>query len=79
MGQCARVGVPVVFTRIGVSLGHVVFLSQVSVLGTVSLAAHSLALTTEEAVYLPGYGMQAAASTLAGNAVGEGAKPSSWA
>lgn len=72
MGQCARVGVPVVFTRIGVSLGHVVFLSQVSVLGTVSLAAHSLALTTEEAVYLPGYGMQAAASTLAGNAVGEG-------
>ena len=74
MGQCARVGVPVVFTRIGVSLGHVVFLSQVSVLGTVSLAAHSLALTTEEAVYLPGYGMQAAASTLAGNAVGEGSE-----
>ena len=70
MGQCARVGVPVVFTRIGVSLGHVVFLSQVTVLGTVPLAAHSLALTAEEAIYLPGYGMQAAASTLAGNAVG---------
>lgn len=71
MGQCIRVGLPVIFTRIGVSLGHVVFLSQVSTLGTVSLAAHSLALTAEEAVYLPGYGMQAAASTLAGNAVGE--------
>lgn len=70
MGQCARIGVPVVFTRIGVCLGHVVFLSQVSSLGTTALAAHSLALTTEEAVYLPGYGMQAAASTLAGNAVG---------
>lgn len=71
MGQCARIGVPVVFTRIGVCLGHVVFLSQVSSLGTTALAAHSLALTTEEAVYLPGFGMQAAASTLAGNAVGE--------
>lgn len=71
MGQCIRIGLPVVFTRIGVSLGHVVFLAQVSSLGTVSLAAHSLALTAEEAVYLPGYGMQAAASTLAGNAVGE--------
>ena len=71
MGQCARIGVPVVFNRIGVCLGHVVFLSQVSSLGTAALAAHSLALTTEEAVYLPGYGMQAAASTLAGNAVGE--------
>lgn len=71
MGQCVRIGLPVIFTRIGVCLGHVVFLSQVSGLGTVPLAAHSLALTAEEAVYLPGYGMQAAASTLAGNAVGE--------
>lgn len=72
MGQCVRIGMPAVFTRISVCLGHVVFLSQVSGLGTIPLAAHSLALTAEEAVYLPGFGMQAAASTLAGNAAGEG-------
>ncbi len=71
LAQCVRVGLPVAFTRVGVCLGQVVFLSQVSSLGTVSLAAHSLALTAEEAIYLPGYGMQMAASTLAGNAVGE--------
>lgn len=71
LAECIRVGVPVMGTRIGVCLGHVVFLAQVSSLGTIPLAAHSLALTAEEAVYLPGYGMQAAAATLAGNAVGE--------
>ena len=70
MAQCIRVGIPVACTRVGVCLGQVVFLSQVSSLGTISLAAHSLALTAEEAIYLPGYGMQTAAATLSGNAVG---------
>ena len=70
MSQCIRVGIPVACTRVGVCLGQVVFLSQVSSLGTISLAAHSLALTAEEAIYLPGYGMQTAAATLSGNAVG---------
>lgn len=41
-------------------------------LGTVALAAHSLAITAEQAFYIPGYGMQSAAATLAGNALGEG-------
>jgi len=63
MAQCIRVGIPVACTRVGVCLGQVVFLSQVSSLGTISLAAHSLALTAEEAIYLPGYGMQTAAAT----------------
>lgn len=71
MRQCIRIGMPAVFTRISVCLGHVVFLAQVSALGTVPLAAHSLALTAEEAVYLPGFGMQAAGATLSGNAAGE--------
>ena len=35
-----------------------------------ALAAHSLALTAEQAFYIPGYGMQAAAATLCGNALG---------
>ena len=72
MRRCVRVAVPATFSRLGMGLGYVVFLAQVSSLGTIPLAAHSLAVTAEEAVYLPGYGMQAAASTLAGNAVGAG-------
>ena len=59
-------------TRVGTCLGHVVFASQVTRLGTTALAAHTLAITAEEAFYIPGYGMQSAASTLCGNALGAG-------
>ena len=70
MGKCVRVGLPVALSRVGSCLGHVVFASQVTRLGTTALAAHSLAITAEQAFYIPGYGMQAAASTLCGNALG---------
>ena len=39
-------------------------------LGTAAVSAHTIALTAEQAFYVPGYGMQAAAATLAGYAVG---------
>lgn len=70
MGACVRVGAPVALSRLGACLGQVVFSSQVTRLGTTALAAHSLAITSEQAFYIPGYGMQAAASTLCGNALG---------
>ena len=35
-----------------------------------AFAAHSIALTVEQAFYIPGYGMQTASATLAGNAIG---------
>ncbi len=70
MGQCVRVGLPAALSRVGNCLGQVVFSAQVTRLGTTSLAAHSLAITAEQAFYIPGYGMQAAASTLCGNALG---------
>ena len=65
-----RIGFPAALTRIGTTLGHVVFASQVTRLGTTALAAHTLALTAEEAFYIPGYGMQTAVATLCGNALG---------
>ena len=40
-------------------------------LADVSTAAHTIANTVESAFYIPGYGMQTAAATLAGNAFGE--------
>ena len=72
MGDCVRIGAPVALSRVGACLGQVVFSSQVTRLGTTALAAHSLALTAEQAFYIPGYGMQAAAATLCGNALGAG-------
>jgi putative MATE family efflux protein len=71
MKRCVRVGFPVTIERVVTCLGQVFFSSLVTRLGTLALAAHSIALTAEQAFYIPGYGMQASASTLAGNALGE--------
>ena len=57
--------------RVSACLGQVVFTSLVTRLGTLALATHSIAITAEQAFYIPGYGMQAAASTMAGNALGK--------
>ena len=72
MLPCIRIGIPVVGTRVATTLGHVVFTSLVTSLGEVALASHTIAITAEEAFYIPGYGMQTAASTLAGQSLGEG-------
>ncbi|MCR3757516.1 MATE family efflux transporter [Clostridium felsineum] len=71
MGRCIKVGFPVTIEHVGTCLGQVVFSSIVTRLGTLAFAAHSIALTAEEAFYIPGFGMQSSASTLAGNALGE--------
>lgn len=71
MGQCIRIGVPIAGERVAVSLGHVVFTGLVARLGTIAVAAHSIAITAEQAFYVPGYGMQSAAATLSGYAAGE--------
>ena len=56
--------------RFGTSLGYVAFASMINSLGEVATAAHTIANTVESAFYIPGYGMQTAAATLAGNAYG---------
>ena len=56
--------------RFATSLGYVVFASMINALGDLSTAAHTVANTVESAFYIPGYGMQAAAATLTGNAIG---------
>lgn len=70
LSACIRVGLPLMAERFTVNFGQVVFTSLVARLGTIATAAHSIALTAEEALYVPGYGIQAAVSTLCGNALG---------
>ena len=67
---CLKVAMPNMAQRFATSLGYVVFASMINSLGDVSTAAHGFANTVESAFYIPGYGMQAAAATLAGNCVG---------
>ncbi len=74
LAPCLRVAVPNAAQRFGTSLGYVAFAAMINGLGPVATAAHTIANTVESAFYIPGYGMQAAAATLAGNAKGAGDK-----
>ena len=65
-----KIALPNMFQRFGTSLGFVVFASMINSLGGVSTATHTIANTVESAFYIPGFGMQTAAATLTGNAVG---------
>ena len=56
--------------RFGTSLGYVAFAAMINALGDTSTAAHTIANTVESLFYIPGWGMQTAAATLAGNAMG---------
>lgn len=67
---CLRVALPNMLQRFGTSLGYVAFASIINSLGEISTAAHTIANTVESAFYIPGYGLQSAAATLAGNALG---------
>lgn len=67
-----RVALPNALQRFGTSFGYVAFASLINSVGNMATAAHTIANTVESAFYVPGYGMQAAAATLAGNAYGAG-------
>ena len=71
---CLRVALPNMLQRFATSLGYVVSAAMINSLGEVATAAHTIANTVESAFYIPGFGMQTAAATLAGNAVGAGDK-----
>ena len=70
LGPCLKVALPNALQRFGTSLGYVAFASMINSIGEVATAAHTIANTVESAFYIPGYGMQTAAATLAGNALG---------
>lgn len=67
---CLKVAVPNMLQRFGTSLGYVFFAAMINSVGEVATAAHTIANTVESLFYIPAYGMQTAAATLAGNAYG---------
>lgn len=70
LAPCFKVAFPNMLQRFGTCLGYVAFSSMINSLGETATAAHTIANTVESAFYIPGYGMQTAAATLAGNALG---------
>ena len=67
---CIKIALPSMLQKFGTSMGYATFSSMINALGEAATAAHTIANTVESAFYIPGYGMQTAAATLAGNAVG---------
>jgi len=67
-----RVGVPAAAQHVIICSAFIMFVTLVTHLGTKALAAHTIANTAEEAFYIPAYGLQAVASTMAGMALGAG-------
>lgn len=67
---CLKVAIPNMLQRFGTSLGYVFFAAMINSVGEVATAAHTIANTVESLFYIPAFGMQTAAATLAGNAYG---------
>ena len=65
-----RISLPVAFQHTVVSGAQVVSTRIVSPLGTVAIAANSLAVIAESLCYEPGFGVEEAASTLVGQSLG---------
>ena len=67
-----RVAVPIAFENSILCLAQVVTTTIVAPLGTVAVAANSLAVTAESLCYMPGFGVATAATTLVGQSLGAG-------
>lgn len=68
--RMAGIGIPVFLERGIITMGQMIFTRVVTGLGTVALAAHTLANTAESLSYLPSGGFSYAATTLVGQSVG---------
>lgn len=68
--EILEVAVPTAAERLTINLGQVFYIRIISSLGSVMLAAHHIAITAEAISYNPGYGYQAAGTTLTGQSIG---------
>lgn len=65
------IGIPAAMTSFVTGFGRMIFTSFISIMGTIAVAAHSIAYTAESIFYIPAVGIQKAVITLAGNYLGE--------
>ena len=70
--NAAKIGVPLSFDQIFMCSAYVAGTKIVATLGTVAVAANSLAITAESLCYMPGYGIGAAATAIIGQTIGAG-------
>ncbi len=76
LGNMVRLGVPVALEQFISTSGQVASTRIVSTLGTVAVAANTLAVNAESLSYMPAYGVSVATTTLVGQSIGAGKKDS---
>ncbi len=67
-----KIGAPMGMQHLLMGSAQIVSTLIVAPLGTIAIAAHSLAITVESLCYMPGYGIAEAATTLGGQGIGAG-------
>lgn len=67
-----KIGAPMGLQHLLMGGAYIVSILIVAPLGTIAIAAHSLAITVESLCYMPGYGIAEAATTLVGQGIGAG-------
>ena len=72
VGNAFKIGAPMGAQHMLMGGAQIISTLIVAPLGTVSIAAHSLAITVESLCYMPGYGIAEAATTLVGQSFGAG-------
>ena len=74
IGTAFKIGAPMALQHVLMGSAQIVSTIIVAPLGTVAIAANSLAITVESLCYMPGYGIAEAATTLVGQGIGAGQK-----
>ncbi len=72
VGNAFKIGAPMGLQHMLMGGAQIVSTLIVAPLGTIAIAAHSLAITVESLCYMPGYGIADAATTLVGQSFGAG-------
>ena len=72
VGYAFKIGAPMGLQHLLMGSAQIVSTLIVAPLGTIAIAAHSLAITVESLCYMPGYGIAEAATTLVGQSFGAG-------
>lgn len=67
-----RLALPMALERVVLSGAQILSTRIIAPLGTISVAANSLAVTAESLCYMPGYGIGSASTTLVGQSIGAG-------
>jgi putative MATE family efflux protein len=67
-----KIGIPMGFEHVAICGAMIASTKIIAPLGTIAIAANSIAVTAESICYMPGYGIAAAATTLVGQGIGAG-------